>query len=82
MLDFPLRAIQVMPVSRQPVLEICDMGKIDEAFSYALEPPCDVIAIQDVLFVSVEPFGQQRPHAVLTIRDNTQLGLKGSPPLP
>jgi aryl-alcohol dehydrogenase-like predicted oxidoreductase len=31
--DFPLRAIQVMPVSRQPVFEVLNMRKVDEAFS-------------------------------------------------
>ena len=35
--DFPLRAIQVMPVSRQPVFEILDMRKVDEAFSDSLK---------------------------------------------
>jgi hypothetical protein len=34
------------------------------------------LPIQDVLLVSVEQFAHQRPHAVLTIGDNTQLGLK------
>jgi hypothetical protein len=37
--DFPLRAIQVMRVSRQPVFEILDMRKIDEAFSDSLKTP-------------------------------------------
>jgi hypothetical protein len=45
--DFPLRAIQVMPVSRQPVFEILNMRKVDEAFSDSLKAPCDVIPIQD-----------------------------------
>src|ERR1700674_2733261 len=80
--DFPLRTIQVMPVSRQPVFEILDMRKIDEAFSDNLKPSCDVIPIQDVLLVSVEPLARHRPHAVLAIRDNTHLGLQASPPLP
>jgi hypothetical protein len=79
--DFPLRAIQVMPVSRQPVFEILNMRKVDEAFSDSLKAPFDVIPIQDVLLVSVEQFAYQRPHAVLTIGDNTQLGLKVSSPL-
>jgi hypothetical protein len=72
----------VMPVSRQPVFEILDMRKVDEAFSDSLKAPCDVIPIQDVLLVSVEQFAHQRPHVVLTIGDNTQLGLKVSSPLP
>jgi hypothetical protein len=46
--DFPLRAIQVMPVSRQPVFEIVNMRKIDEAFSDSLKTPGNVIPIQDV----------------------------------
>src|SRR5260370_3612594 len=58
------------------------MRKIDEAFSDSLKAACDVIPIQDVLLVSVEPFAYHRPHAVLTIRDNTQLGLQASPSLP
>jgi hypothetical protein len=45
------------------VLEILDMRKIDEAFSDTLKPPCDVIPIQDVLVVSVEPSAHHRPHA-------------------
>jgi hypothetical protein len=36
---FPLRAIQVMPVSRQPVFEILNMRKVDEAFSDGLKAP-------------------------------------------
>ena len=80
--DLPLRAIQVMPVSRQPVFEILDMRKVDEAFSDSLKVACDVIPIQDVLLVSVEHLAHQRPHAVLTIGDNAQLGLKVSSPLP
>src|SRR5262245_44096485 len=54
----PHRAIQVLPVSRQSVFEIFDMRKIDEALPDSPEPPCDVIPIQDVLFVSVEPPAQ------------------------
>ena len=42
-----------MPVSRQPVFEILDMRKIDEAFSDSLKTPCNVIPIQDVLLVNV-----------------------------
>ena len=80
--DFPLRAIQVMPVSRQPVFEILNMRKVDEAFSDSLKAPCDVIPIQDVLLVIVEQFAHQRPQAVLAIRDDTQLGLKASSTLP
>ena len=45
--DFPLRVIQVMPVSRQLVFEVLDMRKIDEAFSDSLKTPCDVIPIQE-----------------------------------
>ena len=51
--DFSLRAIQGMRVSRQPVFEVLDMRKIDEAFSDSLKTPCNVIPIQDVLLVSL-----------------------------
>jgi hypothetical protein len=37
MLILLLRAIQVMPVSRQPVFEILDTRKVDEAFSDSLK---------------------------------------------
>ena len=53
--DFPLRAIQVMPVSRQPVFEILDKRKVDEAFSDNLKAPSNVIPIQDALLVRIEP---------------------------
>ena len=71
-----------MPKSREPVSEILDMRKIDEAFSDRLKTPCNMIPIHDVLLVSVEQFAHQRPHAVLTIGDNTQLGPKVSSLLP
>ena len=61
---------------------ILDMRKIDEAFSDSLKTPRNVIPIQDVLLVSVEQFAHQRPHAVLAIRDDPQLGLDASSTLP
>jgi hypothetical protein len=39
------RAIQVMPVSRQPVSEVLDMRKVDDAFSDSLKTPCNMIPI-------------------------------------
>src|SRR5271165_5083494 len=57
------------------------MRKIDEAFSDSLKAPGDVIPIQDVLLVSVEPVARYRPHAILAIRDNAYLSFRASPPL-
>ena len=71
-----------MPVSREPVFEILDMRKIDEAFSDSLKAPCDVRPVKDLLLVRIEPLARYRPHAVLAIRDNAHRGLQASPPLP
>src|SRR5580704_5362653 len=57
------------------------MRKIDEAFSDSLKAPGDVIPIQDVLLVRIEPLARYRPHAILAIRDNAYLSLRASPSL-
>src|SRR5580700_11124576 len=57
------------------------MRKIDEAFSDSLKAPGDVIPIQDVLLVRIEPLARYRPHAILAIRDNAYLSFRASPPL-
>src|SRR5271165_6087551 len=57
------------------------MRKIDEAFSDSLKAPGDVIPIQDVLLVRIEPVARYRPHAILAIRDNAYLSFRASPPL-
>ena len=63
------------------MFEVIDMRKIDEAFSDSLKTPCDVIPIQDVLLVSIEPLARYRPHPILAIRDNAYLSLWASPSL-
>src|SRR6202051_4475645 len=57
------------------------MRKIDKAFSYSLKAPGNVIPIQDVLLVRIEPLARYRPHAILAIRDNAYLSFRTSPPL-
>jgi hypothetical protein len=54
------------------------MRKIDEAFSDSLKAPGNVIPIQDVLLVRIEPLARYQPHA---IRDNAYLSFRASPPL-
>src|ERR1700738_1366139 len=58
------------------------MRKIDKAFSNCLKTPGNVIPIQDVLLVRIEPLARYRPHAILAIRDNPYLSFRASPPLP
>jgi hypothetical protein len=57
------------------------MRKIDKAFSDSLKSPRNVIPIQDVLLVRIEPLARYRPHAILAIRDDAYLGLRASSPL-
>src|ERR1700738_4527898 len=57
------------------------MRKIDKAFSNCLKTPGNVIPIQDVLLVRIEPLARYRPHAILAIRDNAYLSLRPSPSL-
>src|SRR5271166_2163594 len=57
------------------------MRKIDKAFSDSLKAPGNVIPIQDVLLVRVEPLARYRPHTILAIRDNAYLSLRASPSL-
>src|SRR4029077_17824572 len=57
------------------------MWKIDKAFSDSLKAPGNVIPIQDVLLVRIEPLAHYRPHAIPAIRDNAYLSLRASPPL-
>src|SRR5271166_60234 len=57
------------------------MRKIDKAFSDSLKAPGNVIPIQDVLLVRIEPLARYRPHAILSIRDNAYLSLRASPSL-
>src|ERR1700738_100242 len=54
------------------------MRKIDKAFSDSLKAPGNVIPIQDVLLVRIEPLARYRPHAILAIRDNAYLSLRAS----
>jgi hypothetical protein len=49
------------------------MRKIDKAFSNSLKAPGNVIPIQDVLLVRIEPLARYRPHAILAVRDNAYL---------
>ena len=65
----------------EPVFEILDMRKIDKAFSDSLKTPGNVIPIQDVLLVRIEPLARYRAHAILSIRDNAYLSLRASPSL-
>src|ERR1700686_1566207 len=57
------------------------MRKIDKAFSDSLKAPGNVIPIQDVLLVRIEPLARYRPHAILAIRDNAYLSFRASPSL-
>jgi hypothetical protein len=57
------------------------MRKIDKAFSDSLKTPGNVIPIQDVLLVRIEPLARYRPHAILAIRDNAYLSLRAAPSL-
>lgn len=54
------------------------MRKIDKAFSNSLKAPSNVIPIQGVLLVRIEPLARYRPHAILALRDNAYLS-SGAP---